>query len=100
MTTNPLELIRAEAIPLTWDDISTKATATTAPASDAGATPTPRSRRFINIPGKDDPNKKKVKCFTGSPSLEWIRWGAARVQSVGLSYGAIHPAGIPQRLGS
>lgn len=75
MTTNPLELIRAEAISIEpWDDISTK---------DHGSHGTcqrrwrysdiQESRRFINIPGEDDPNKKRVKCFTGTPSHEWIR---------------------------
>ena len=76
MTTNPLELIRAEAIPLEpWDDISTQGHGNHGTCQRRWRySDTQESRRFINIPGEDDPNKKKVKCFTGSPSHEWIRW--------------------------
>lgn len=71
-----LELIRAEAIPIEpWTDISTNGHGNHGTCQGRWRySDTQESRRFINIPGEDDPNKKKVKCFTGSPSLDWIRW--------------------------
>lgn len=74
-STTQLELIRAQAIPIEpWTDISTQGHGNHGSCQRRWRySDTQEARRFIDIPG-EDPLKKKVKYFTGSPSRDWIRW--------------------------